>query len=58
MTKSRYDSMGVGSNRCTKLVRFLQANFVLRKAIPIYLLAMTFKAIHIEKRTIEWVWRV
>lgn len=53
MTKSRYDSMGVGSNRCTKLVRFLQANFVLHKAIPIYLLAVTFKAIYIKKEQLS-----
>lgn len=48
MTKSRYDSMGVGRNRCTKLVGFLQASFVLHKAIPIYLFAITFKAICIR----------
>lgn len=49
VTKSWYDSMGVGSNRCTKLVRFLQASFVLHKAIPIYLFAITFKATRIKK---------
>lgn len=53
MTKSWYDSMRVGSNRCTKLVRFVQASFVLHKAIPIYLFAITFKAIHIKKEQLS-----
>lgn len=47
VTKSQYDSMGVGSNRCTKLVRFVQASFVLHRAIVIYLCAIRFKAVHI-----------
>lgn len=45
MTKSQYDSMGVGRNRCTKLVGFVQDSFVLHRAITIYLFAITFKAI-------------
>ena len=53
MTKSRYDSMGVGSNRCTKLVRFVQASFVLHKAIPIYLFAIIFKALCIKKEQLS-----
>lgn len=53
VTKSRYDSMGVGSNRCTKLVRFVQASFVLHKAIPIYLFAITFKTICIKKERLS-----
>lgn len=54
VTKTQYDSMGVGRNRCTKLVGFLQASFVLHKAIPIYLFAITFKAICIKKKSGEF----
>lgn len=53
MTKSRHDSVGVGSNRCTKLVRFVQPSFALHKAIPIYLFAITFKAVHIKKEQLS-----
>lgn len=49
VTKSQYDSMGVGRNRCTKLVGFVQDSFVLHKAIPIYLFAITLKATCIKK---------
>lgn len=50
VTKSQYDSMGVGRNRCTKLVGFVQDSFVLHRAITIDLFAITFKAICIKKK--------
>jgi len=53
VTKSRYDSMGVGSNRCTRLLRFVQASFVLHKTIPTYLFAITFMAIYIKKEQLS-----
>lgn len=53
VTKSRDDSMGVGSNRCTKLVTFVQASFVLHRAMAIYLCTVTFQAVHIKNEQLS-----